>query len=206
MAEKLKQEGRAELSQAELTEELEDEEGNVYNRKVELTFLASSSFHDTDHAEYIFSADIRGLEATRTCVDGVNQSVVAILRFVFVAKVTYTLSYATSLIEVIVETSREREESSYKAANCETLRKSKGRIHSFLPSPASFDTRSALLALLAATGTILELTDLTRRCLIPHSSLRLFLNLHLTNVDPHGRTSDRRLSFAPTRLISSSSR
>lgn len=42
VAEKLKQEGRAELSQAELTEELEDEEGNVYNRKVELTFLASS--------------------------------------------------------------------------------------------------------------------------------------------------------------------
>lgn len=34
VAEKLKQEGRAELSQAELTEELEDEEGNVYNRKV----------------------------------------------------------------------------------------------------------------------------------------------------------------------------
>ncbi|BGP46059.1 Pre-mRNA-splicing factor sap61 [Rhodotorula kratochvilovae] len=33
LAEKLKQEGRAELSQAELTEELEDEEGNVYNRK-----------------------------------------------------------------------------------------------------------------------------------------------------------------------------
>ena len=72
MAEKLKQEGRAELSQAELTEELEDEEGNVYNRKVKLTFLASASFHDTDHAEYIFYADIRGLEATRTCVDGVN--------------------------------------------------------------------------------------------------------------------------------------
>jgi len=48
VAEKLKQEGRAELSQAELTEELEDEEGNVYNRKVKLTFLASSSFHDTD--------------------------------------------------------------------------------------------------------------------------------------------------------------
>lgn len=36
MAEKLKQEGRAELNQAELTEELEDEEGNVYNRKVSL--------------------------------------------------------------------------------------------------------------------------------------------------------------------------
>ncbi|GAA6008968.1 hypothetical protein JCM10207_004045 [Rhodosporidiobolus poonsookiae] len=33
LAEKLKQEGRAELSAAELTEELEDEEGNVYNRK-----------------------------------------------------------------------------------------------------------------------------------------------------------------------------
>lgn len=33
VAEKLKQEGRAELSHAELTEELEDEEGNVYNRK-----------------------------------------------------------------------------------------------------------------------------------------------------------------------------
>ncbi|GAA5835146.1 hypothetical protein JCM3766R1_006883 [Sporobolomyces carnicolor] len=33
LAEKLKQEGRAELNQAELTEELEDEEGNVYNRK-----------------------------------------------------------------------------------------------------------------------------------------------------------------------------
>ncbi|GAA5931234.1 hypothetical protein JCM3775_004971 [Rhodotorula graminis] len=33
LAEKLKQEGRAELSHAELTEELEDEEGNVYNRK-----------------------------------------------------------------------------------------------------------------------------------------------------------------------------
>jgi len=39
VAEKLKQEGRAELSQAELTEELEDEEGNVYNRKVQLSFL-----------------------------------------------------------------------------------------------------------------------------------------------------------------------
>lgn len=63
-------------------------------------------------AEYIFSADIRGLEATRTCVDGVTQSVVAILRFVFVAKVTYALSYVTLLIEVIVETSRKREESS----------------------------------------------------------------------------------------------
>ncbi|GAA5935256.1 hypothetical protein JCM1841_002867 [Sporobolomyces salmonicolor] len=33
LAEKLKQEGRQELSQAELTEELEDDEGNVYNRK-----------------------------------------------------------------------------------------------------------------------------------------------------------------------------
>lgn len=33
VAEKLKQEGRAELSHAETTEELEDEEGNVYNRK-----------------------------------------------------------------------------------------------------------------------------------------------------------------------------
>jgi len=33
VAEKLKQEGRAELSHAELTEELEDDEGNVYNRK-----------------------------------------------------------------------------------------------------------------------------------------------------------------------------
>ncbi|CEQ39749.1 SPOSA6832_01301 [Sporobolomyces salmonicolor] len=33
VAEKLKQEGRQELSQAELTEELEDDEGNVYNRK-----------------------------------------------------------------------------------------------------------------------------------------------------------------------------
>ncbi|GAA5912460.1 hypothetical protein JCM6882_005519 [Rhodosporidiobolus microsporus] len=33
LAEKLKQEGRAELSAAELTEELEDDEGNVYNRK-----------------------------------------------------------------------------------------------------------------------------------------------------------------------------
>jgi hypothetical protein len=34
VAEKLKQEGKAELAQSELTEELEDEEGNVYNRKV----------------------------------------------------------------------------------------------------------------------------------------------------------------------------
>lgn len=33
VAEKLKQEGRAELSHAETTEELEDDEGNVYNRK-----------------------------------------------------------------------------------------------------------------------------------------------------------------------------
>ncbi|GAA5862264.1 hypothetical protein JCM3774_004841 [Rhodotorula dairenensis] len=33
LAEKLKQEGRAELSHAETTEELEDDEGNVYNRK-----------------------------------------------------------------------------------------------------------------------------------------------------------------------------
>lgn len=33
VAEKLKREGRKEISQAETTEEMEDEEGNVYNRK-----------------------------------------------------------------------------------------------------------------------------------------------------------------------------
>jgi len=33
LAEKLKREGRKEISQAETTEEMEDEEGNVYNRK-----------------------------------------------------------------------------------------------------------------------------------------------------------------------------
>jgi hypothetical protein len=44
VAEKLKQEGRAELSAAELTEELEDEEGNVYNRKVRLLSPPLSSF------------------------------------------------------------------------------------------------------------------------------------------------------------------
>lgn len=33
MAEKLKQEGRKEMTQIETTEELEDDEGNVYNRK-----------------------------------------------------------------------------------------------------------------------------------------------------------------------------
>lgn len=44
VAEKLKQEGRAELSAAELTEELEDDEGNVYNRKVRF-FPLSHSIH-----------------------------------------------------------------------------------------------------------------------------------------------------------------
>lgn len=34
VAEKLKQEGKQELAQSELTEELEDADGNVYNRKV----------------------------------------------------------------------------------------------------------------------------------------------------------------------------
>jgi splicing factor 3A subunit 3 len=33
VAEKLKQEGRKEMFQLETTEELEDDEGNVYNRK-----------------------------------------------------------------------------------------------------------------------------------------------------------------------------
>lgn len=33
MAEKLKQEGRKEMFEVETTEELEDDEGNVYNRK-----------------------------------------------------------------------------------------------------------------------------------------------------------------------------
>jgi len=33
VAEKLKKEGRKEISQNETTEEMEDEEGNVYNRK-----------------------------------------------------------------------------------------------------------------------------------------------------------------------------
>lgn len=33
MAEKLKQEGRAEVVNTETMEELEDEDGNVYNRK-----------------------------------------------------------------------------------------------------------------------------------------------------------------------------
>ena len=33
MAEKLKQEGRKEMTQVETTEELEDEDGNVYSRK-----------------------------------------------------------------------------------------------------------------------------------------------------------------------------
>lgn len=33
LAEKLKKEGRKEISQNETTEEMEDEEGNVYNRK-----------------------------------------------------------------------------------------------------------------------------------------------------------------------------
>jgi len=33
VAEKLKREGRKEISQAETTEEMEDEEGNVYDRK-----------------------------------------------------------------------------------------------------------------------------------------------------------------------------
>jgi splicing factor 3A subunit 3 len=33
VAEKLKQEGRKEISQIETTEELEDDEGNVYSRK-----------------------------------------------------------------------------------------------------------------------------------------------------------------------------
>jgi len=33
VAEKLKQEGRKEISQVETTEELEDDEGNVYSRK-----------------------------------------------------------------------------------------------------------------------------------------------------------------------------
>lgn len=36
MAEKLKQEGQQETIQAGMTEELEDEDGNVYNRKVSL--------------------------------------------------------------------------------------------------------------------------------------------------------------------------
>ena len=39
MAEKLKIEGRQEMSQAELTEELEDADGNVYNRKVRFVSL-----------------------------------------------------------------------------------------------------------------------------------------------------------------------
>ena len=34
VAEKLKQEGKQEVSQTEMMEELEDEDGNVYNRKV----------------------------------------------------------------------------------------------------------------------------------------------------------------------------
>lgn len=38
VAEKLKQEGKQEMFQAELTEELEDADGNVYNRKVSAPF------------------------------------------------------------------------------------------------------------------------------------------------------------------------
>lgn len=39
VAEKLKSEGRAEIFRDETMEELEDDEGNVYNRKVRSIFL-----------------------------------------------------------------------------------------------------------------------------------------------------------------------
>jgi splicing factor 3A subunit 3 len=43
VAEKLKQEGRQQMFQQETMEELEDDEGNVYNRKVGHFTLSSSS-------------------------------------------------------------------------------------------------------------------------------------------------------------------
>lgn len=43
VAEKLKQEGKQEMLQGELTEELEDADGNVYNRKVLFAVLSSLS-------------------------------------------------------------------------------------------------------------------------------------------------------------------
>lgn len=42
MAEKLKQEGKSLVAQTEMMEELEDEDGNVYNRKVRSLSPASS--------------------------------------------------------------------------------------------------------------------------------------------------------------------
>lgn len=67
MAEKLKQEGRAELSQAELTEELEDEEGNVYNRKVRSSPALCLRCRKLN--EPVPDADVRGPQAAGFGVD-----------------------------------------------------------------------------------------------------------------------------------------
>lgn len=62
VAEKLKQEGKQEVSQTEMMEELEDEDGNVYNRKVSLSFLR------VDSILIRCRVDVRRFETTRITV------------------------------------------------------------------------------------------------------------------------------------------
>lgn len=60
MAEKLKQEGQQETIQAGMTEELEDEDGNVYNRKVSPAyfFLFTSSITRISLLNFFFPSRI----------------------------------------------------------------------------------------------------------------------------------------------------
>lgn len=66
VAEKLKQEGKQEILQNEVMEEMEDEEGNVYNRKVSLACLLSRR---APMLTIDASADVRGSEAARTALN-----------------------------------------------------------------------------------------------------------------------------------------
>lgn len=65
MAEKLKIEGRQEMSQAELTEELEDADGNVYNRKVRFVSLLGVWGRANRCRAF---ADLGGSQATRSAI------------------------------------------------------------------------------------------------------------------------------------------
>lgn len=69
MAEKLKQEGKQEILQNEVMEELEDDEGNVYNRKVRFCGSIADAKHVCDvpslTAVHSCLTDLRGPQATR---------------------------------------------------------------------------------------------------------------------------------------------